>query len=140
MNIEPFKAWHLHELALQPSQAHFSDFFDPKYGPSLEAGGPAFTGLDNGQVVGCCGLVKHWENRATAWALLGDTSGRNFVSIHKAVARFLDMSDFRRIECYVDAGFEEGHRWVKMLDFQPEGYMKAFSPMGDDAVLYARVI
>lgn len=139
MIIKPFKAWHLEELSLQPSQAHFSDFFDPAYGPSLERGGPAFSGFDGEKIVGSCGLVKHWENRATAWALLGDTSGRNFISIHKAVDRFLDMSEFRRIECYVDAGFKQGHRWVKMLGFTPEGYMKAFSPLGDDAVLYARV-
>jgi len=39
----------------------------------------------------------------------------------------------------VDVGFKEGHRWIKMLGFELEGYMKAYRPDGADMLLYARI-
>lgn len=140
MHIVPFQPIHLHNLVLQPSQISFSQYFDEKYGPALRDGGPCFTGLDDdGNVVGCSGVIKQWDNRAIAWALLADWSGKHFVKVHKAVKRFLDMTEFDRIEAFVDAEFEQGHRWVKMLGFEREGYMRKFNPDGRDAVLYARI-
>jgi len=55
------------------------------------------------------------------------------------LVKFLKRLDARRLETYVDVGFAPGHRWVKMLGFEVEGYMKSFRPNGDDMVLYARV-
>jgi hypothetical protein len=49
------------------------------------------------------------------------------------------IADFKRIEAFVDANFAEGHRWIQMLGFVREGYMRSFSPNGNDAVLYARI-
>ena len=139
MIIVPFKPEHLEFLILQPSQVHFSTLFDSEYGPALAEAGPCFTAIDNDEVIACSGVVKQWDNRATAWALISANAGKNFVRIHKAVKRFLETTDFKRVEAYVDANFEAGHRWITMLGFEREGYMRAFSPLGDDAVLYARI-
>lgn len=140
MHIIPFQPAHLEHIMLQPAQVGFSQYFDPQYGPALRDGGPCFTGLDDdGNVVGCSGVIKQWDNRAIAWALLSDWSGKHFFKIHKAVKRFLDMTEFPRIEAFVDADFEQGHRWVEMLGFEREGYMRQFTPAGKDAVLYARL-
>jgi hypothetical protein len=139
MIIVPFEPEHLDRLLLQPAQAHFSTLFDPSYGPALANAGPCFTGMDGDEIVGCSGVVKQWDNRATAWALLSGNAGKNFASIHKAVKRFLDATDFRRIEAYADADFDAGNRWLQMLGFEREGYMRQFSPIGKDAILYARI-
>ncbi len=139
MVIVPFAPEHLDILILQPSQEHFSSLFDKTYGPALAKAGPCFTAIENDQIIACSGVVKHWENRATAWALISKNAGPYFVRIHKAVQRFLDSTDIRRIEAYADANFDQGHRWLKMLGFEEEGYMRSFSPLGDDAVLYARI-
>ena len=139
MVVVPFNPAHLEILALQPSQVHFSKLFDPEYGPALAAAGPCFTAVEGDEIIACSGVIKHWENRATAWALISGNAGPYFVRIHKAVKRFLDTTDFKRVEAYADAGFEQGHRWLKMLGFEEEGYMRCFSPVGDDAVLYARI-
>lgn len=139
MNVVPFEPEHLETLMLQPSQAHFYNFFDPAYGQALVESGPCFTGIHNGEIIACSGVIKQWDNRAIAWALISENAGRQFVRIHKAVKRFLDTTDFNRVEAFVDAGFEEGHRWIQMLGFQREGYMREFSPNGSDAVLYARI-
>jgi RimJ/RimL family protein N-acetyltransferase len=140
MKIVPFHPQHLEALILQPSQSLLAGYFKEGYGDALVKGGPSFTGVDDdGNVVGCSGVVEQWENRAIAWALLSDWSGKHFVKIHKAVKRFLDSTDYRRIEAFVDAEFEQGHRWVNMLGFEREGYMRSFNPDGRDAVLYARI-
>lgn len=139
VHIEPFRPEHLTTLALQPSQTAFSRYFDPEYGPALQNAGPCFSAFEGDEVIACSGVVKQWDNRATAWALISENAGKNFVRIHKAVKRFLESTDFARVEAYVDADFEAGHRWIAMLGFEREGYMRQFTPSGGDAVLYARL-
>jgi RimJ/RimL family protein N-acetyltransferase len=139
MNIVPFQASHLYDLSLQESQLGFSNYFDEKYGAALRRGGPCFSGFDGDQMIGCAGIIHQWDNRAIAWALLSQDCGKCFVKIHKAVRNFLDMADYNRIEAYVDADFEQGHRWVEMLKFEQEGLMRQFNPDGRDAYMYARL-
>jgi RimJ/RimL family protein N-acetyltransferase len=139
MRIEPFQPQHLKYLSLQPSQIAFSNFFDDEYALSLKDSGPSFTAIDKDEVVACAGIVSQWNNRAIAWALISGMAGRNFVAIHRAVNNFLNLSDVNRIEAYVDANFDAGHRWITMLGFKSEGLMRQFMPDGNDAVLYARL-
>lgn len=139
MDVVPFEPEHLDEIMLQPSQADVFSYFDATYGRALKATGPCFTGVKDGRILGCAGVVKQWENRAVAWSLLAGDIGNDFISIHKAVSRFLDMCEFNRVEAYVDADFEQGHRWIRMLGFTPEGRMRQFNPNGSDAVMYARL-
>ena len=85
------------------------------------------------------GVEPQWENRAIAFALISGAAGPYFWAIHSAVRNFLNSTPYRRIEATVDVGFEQGHRWIKMLGFEIEGYMKAYRPDGADMLLYARV-
>ena len=139
INIVPFETEHLQEIMLQPAQQRFFSYFAPEYASALKQSGPCFTAISENRVLGCAGLVKQWENRAIAWALLSGDIGANFIKVHRAVARFLDLCELNRVEAYVDASFEQGHRWIQMLGFSQEGYMKQFNPDGGDAMLYARV-
>ena len=101
--------------------------------------GLVWTAEHDGAILGIGGVEPQWENRATAFALLSDDSGPHFRAIHSAVFDFLVRAPYRRIEATVDVGFKEGHRWIKMLGFELEGYMKAYRPDGADMLLYARV-
>jgi RimJ/RimL family protein N-acetyltransferase len=139
MDVVPFEASHIKSIMLQPQQQQFFQYFNPDYAEALKESGPAFTGICDGRILGCAGVVKQWENRAIAWALLSGDLGNEFVRIHRAVKRFLDMTEFNRIEAHVEANFEQGHRWIQMLGFTQEGYMKEFNPNGGDACLYARL-
>ncbi len=85
------------------------------------------------------GLSPQWTNRAIAWAVLSETSGNHFIKLHRIARNLFNSFDFRRIEATVDVNFKQGHRWMKMLGFEPEGYMKAYTPTGGDQILYARV-
>jgi hypothetical protein len=85
------------------------------------------------------GAEQVWEGRMIVWALLSQNIGLTMPIIHRHMVKFLSRLDARRLEAYIDVGFAPGHRWVKMLGFEVEGYMKSFRPNGDDMVLYARV-
>ena len=97
------------------------------------------TGIFEDEVMFVFGVFPHWENRFEGFLLLSRNAGRCMVAIHKEVLRFMNSIQTRRLETTVDVDFKEGHRWVKMLGFQPEGYMKHYRPDGADMVLYARV-
>lgn len=101
--------------------------------------GLVWTVEHDGVILGIGGLEPQWENRATVFALLSDDSGPHFKAIHSAVVEFLDNAPYRRIEATVDVGFKQGHRWVKMLGFELEGYMRAYRPDGADMLIYARI-
>jgi len=137
----PFTPAHLLALRLQAAQADLQPLLgQPEYGAAL-AGADTWTGLVDGRVVGCAGVLPQWPGRAIAWALLTrDLTARHFLRVHLKVLRVLRGAQdrgVRRIETTVDAGFDAGHRWARLLGFRPEGLMRAYSPDGRDHVLYA---
>jgi hypothetical protein len=139
MEILPFQPEHLRTLVLQEAQSWMGPMLQSDYGDMLKRSGPCFTALDGDQVMACAGVLKMWENRDQAWALLSADSGRMFVPIYRGIRRFLEMHDTRRIEATVDSEFAAGHRLMQMLGFRREGRMVAYLPDGRDCDLYARV-
>ena len=140
MIVRPWQLGDTRKILIQPAQHYM-------YGlPEMDAdltglsnAGMAWTGEHEGEIVGIAGFTPQWENRALAWALISESAGLHFVKIHSEVKKMLTQAPFRRIEAHVDVGFQPGTRWMKMLDFEPEGYMKAFRPDGADMLLYARI-
>ncbi len=140
MIVRPWRIGDSESLSLQPSQRYSGDLADVSQDLTpLSEVGLAWTGEVNSTVICCAGLVPQWHNRAIAWALIGESAGQHFAAIHKAVHRFLVSAPYRRIEAHVDVGFPQGARWMKMLGFEVEAYMKAFRPDGADMLLFARV-
>ena len=140
MMIVKFEPQHLETLLLQPSQAMMQSIINkPGYGESLAVAGPAYSAIDGDQVFACMGMIPQWEDRAIAWGLISAEAGQHFRAITKAVLRSMELHPFRRIETAVACNFPQGHRWVKMLGFEREGTMRAYTPFGDDCDLYARV-
>lgn len=139
MIIIPFEPEHLELIELQESQKLFKERFKNEYASHLIDSGPCYSAIEDGIVYACAGVSIQWDNRAIVWSLLSKDVGRHFTRIHKAAFRLMDMVSIRRIEAHVDPDFPEAHRWIKMLGFEFEGRMKAFSPYGDDMDLYARI-
>jgi hypothetical protein len=140
MIVVPFEAGHLKQLGIQQSQEVFkSMMLKDEYGISLEKGGPAFSAFVDGEIIAALGVIPQWENRAMAWGLIGGNARRHFVPLTKAIMRFLEVTPHRRVETSVDSDFAEGHRWARLLGFENEGRMRAYTPDGRDCNLYARV-
>lgn len=137
-SLVAFLPEHLSALALQPAQEGTADVMDEAYALGLAAGGPAWTlfGRD-GRPLACGGLYGVWTGRAIAWALLSPLAP--MVAVTRAARVMLGGSGVRRVECFVDVDFPQGHRWATMLGFRPEGVMRAFCPRGRDHTLYARI-
>lgn len=140
MIVVPYKAEHLTGILVQDSQQYLRGYLNPAHAEAVEAY-PAFTALDGNRVLGCAGILPLWNGRAQSWAFLAGGLERHFISIHRAVKRYLDVCGVRRIECAVDVGFEEGHRWAEMLGFKRETPepMLGYREDGGACFLYARV-
>lgn len=129
----------MERLTLQESQRYMGPIIDTIDVSPLAEKGVAWTAEADGQILGIGGLAAQWENRAIAWTLLSGDVGKYFVQLHRAVKDVLVKSPYVRIEATVDVGFEPGHRWMKMLGFEVEGYLKAYRPDGGDQIMYARI-
>lgn len=140
MIVRPWKPGDTQKLELQPSQQYLVEMglLDVDL-TELSEHALAWVIEEDGEIFVIAGLAPQWENRALIWSYVSKNAGRHFRKIHKIANRFLDQADYRRIEATVDVGFEAGVRWIEMLGFKYEGYMKAYRPDGADMLLYARV-
>lgn len=127
-------------LTLQEAQFHLGAYIDFAHAKSLEAE-VSFTALgEDGVPIACAGIIEVGPGRAMVWSYLGALIGREFLLIHRAVKRFIDLAQYRRIEATTDVEFAEGHRWLRMLGFECEApKMKSYTIDGRDAALYAKV-
>lgn len=140
MIARPWKPGDTGRIDLQPAQEYLRDVVTLEVDLSdLAEAGMAWTAEHDGEVLAIWGVSPEWEGRATCWAVVGKNAGRHFVSIHRECVRFLDRMPFRRIETQVDVGFREGVRWMKMLGFEMEAYLRAFRPDGADMLQFARI-
>lgn len=139
MIVRPWEPGDTERLILQPSQIYMTDMLEEIDLEPLAVRGMAWSAEIDEGIIAIGGLQPQWEGRAIAWTLISSVSGKYFLQIHREVEKFLNHSPFRRIEATVDVGFKPGHRWMRMLGFEPEGLMRAYRPDGGDQVLYARV-
>jgi hypothetical protein len=140
MIVRPWEKGDTVRVDLQEGQKYIPSLIDMNTDLSeLSAIGHVFTFQEDDTILGVIGAEPMWSGRANTWTLLSKFCGKHFISIHKICAMIIDDLGYRRYEATVDIDFKAGHRWVKMLGFEPEGYMKAYRPDGEDMILYARV-
>lgn len=139
MIVLPFKKEHLQQMVIQQRQQGLEHLLtDDVY--AMLANNQSYTALDGDEVLACAGVIEVAPGRACAWAYISSDVGSRMKFVTKAVRRFLDASQFRRIEMDVDCDFPQAHRWAKMLGFDMEcERRKSFTPDGRDCALYARV-
>lgn len=140
MRLVKFKAEHLQKIRLQDAQKDFAiQFENPAYGMALEQTTHSYTGIHDGEIIFCAGAQEVWENRALVWALLSESAPKHLRQIHKYTSAFLAQAKWKRMETTVENSFKQGHRWAKLLGFEPEGLMRSYAADGTDYMLYARV-
>ncbi|MDP3939806.1 MAG: hypothetical protein Q8R92_16940 [Deltaproteobacteria bacterium] len=138
--VVPFEAEHYGQMEIQPAQERMRQLVAAADLKSLE--GPyAVTLMDDGKPLICAGALLYWKDRALVWSFLSSRVGRrNMAVVHREAMRFLDALPIRRLEASVDVGFEQGHRWMKMLGFEVEAPLqRRFQVDGTDCVGYVRI-
>lgn len=137
----PYKAEHVWQQELQPAQAYFETGIRLDYLRQVE--GPyAHTLMLDGVPIASAGAFPLHENRALLWAyLMAAARGPLFRVVHSNAKLLLSTLPFRRVEAIVDAEFEAGHRWMRLLGFKRETPepMQAYTPNGRASVQYALV-
>lgn len=140
MQIIQFQPEHLQELALQPAQKDaYADLAKKEYGESL-AKGQAATVLHEGRIVACTGAIPIWKGRAELWSLIAaDIGPLGMHKLHFKAKRWLESTDWRRLEAHCDARYLQAHRWLHLLGFKCEGPLEKYTPDGRDCLRFARV-
>ena len=131
---------HVAGFRLQRKQAMLAgNLADPDYVAALVGSGHAYTALVDGRAIAFGGCLELRKDRAYMWSLIGEDAGPHMRVLVRATAGFLKAAPWRRIEAAVASDFRAGHRLVRLLGFEFEGRMKAYSPDGADHDLYAKV-
>lgn len=96
------------------------------------------------RVVASAGIVHKWRGLASIWALIGrDAQPHEWIAIVRRVRAGLEAAHragVRRIEGQADAEFRPACRMFELLEFdEPRVLLRAYSPLGRDCWLYARV-
>lgn len=136
--IVPFAAEHFRQIEVQKAQRAWIEHNAPALaaGPHLD-----HAAARHRPSVDQHGVRLARPGRGYAWALLADDSGPHMHRITRAVRQFLDRAPWRRVEMTVEAGFESGLRWARLLGFECETPrpMRGFAPHGADCYLFSRV-
>ena len=96
--------------------------------------GPAFTGIEGEQIIGCVGLVVLWPGVAEAWAVSTPLWPSKAKSVHKAITHGLkELSatlGLWRIQTAIHSEHVVSLRWLLRMGFNEEGYMSGYGPDG----------
>jgi hypothetical protein len=139
MIVVPFERNHLERMILQQRQQGLEHLLTSEiYNTLTEI--PSYSALDGDEVLACAGVIEVAPGRAVAWAYISQDVGCRMKGVTRYVKRFLEMSQYRRIEMDVDCDFIQAHRWARILGFEMEcERRKSFTPDGRDCALYAKV-
>ena len=114
-----------------------------EYLQSLKKYGVAYSGFTkDGVCVGATGVRQINLKTFEGWAILSEDSHKNIKSILRAVDLFIqnyfEFGVADRFQATVRLSYEKGHRFAKLLKFEPEGILKNYED-NEDFMMYARV-
>ena len=146
MHLVPFVREHLVDLAEDdegnPGRqlvGAWKSMVDRSIAPAL-----AWSGIHNGHLVGCGGIIPIWDGVAECWLVGGWRLGTHRLSAVRALtatlARQVKEQQLRRLQAVVRADWDEAVRFVEFLRFQREGLLRGYGPDGSDHYVYARII
>lgn len=139
IQVVQYRPEHLFLLRPQDHQRDVLDGVSAEHAAALGAS-PAATVMHGDEVLMCGGVVPIWAGRSMAWAYLSRDVGPHMLSVTRAVLVFLEGHPSPRTEMYVQADFEEAHRWARSLWFHQETVRATrFFPDGTDASVYVRL-
>jgi len=140
--IIPMMPIHVEDMTLQPGQMDMAEIISEEgYSDWLASIPNSYSLMKDGECLACGGIIEQFDGRALAWALISNKlNGTDLILVTKLVKRELAKYNYKRIEAIVRDGFEQGHRWARLLGFRcetPDGMLNWFND-GAKAYLYAR--
>ena len=145
MELIDFEPEHLQRLSPQAAQEPFARNINSVDAMQLRRRGLSFTGIRDGRVLGCAGVVPLWPGVAQAWAVFSAAALSEPVALTRIVGREIDrIADtlaLRRLQATVAETHHEGARWLAFLGFELEGLLVNYGPDGmGDYWMYGKAI
>jgi hypothetical protein len=139
IRVVPFQAEHGLRIEPQPAQAEAHAQLTPEHWMRVQAEGPAFTLLDDEQVLFIGGAVTPWPNRHVLWSVFSRHACSRMITIVRGTARFIEQLGLKgRCEIAALASFVPAQRLARMLGFHGEHVAERFFPDGSNAIIYVR--
>ena len=140
MRIVPFEIEHVEYLLANP--LNDSAYFPREFGAEAAAfakNGFAFSGIENGHLIGSAGLVMFWPGVAEAWLLASEKIEVNKTKSARAVLRelkrLISENNLHRVQAITRSDKPELAKWTAFLRMRHEGRMQKF---GSDQQDYER--
>ena len=133
ITVIQFTAEHVHQLRkLYPDEALGVGPDPDAFVKQLEVEGLAFTVIEDGQPIGCAGILPLWKGAGEAWALFSPRMIAKPFFLHRTVKKYLyrlqEKGRFHRVQCAVLYNFRVGCNWIRRLGFISEGPLYMFCP------------
>jgi len=145
MRIIDYKPEHAHEILAGPLNEGVPET-TYQFGYTADKigiEGQTFTGVVNGYVVACGGIIPLWPGVGEGWVLASYRIHHNRFSVVRSVCVILDnlMEDhgYWRIQGATLANWKQGIRFANLLGFEKEGVMRRYGPDGSDYIRHAKV-
>ena len=105
---------------------------------------PSFTGLVDGQIVACGGIINIWTGLAEAWLALTPYAKLHVPFVYRHVHAFLDTAistyNLRRIQTTVLADWAEANKFIERLGFIAVAPLEKYGMNGETHILYEMVM
>lgn len=135
MKVIPFEPEHALRIKLQDGQSDLE--IDADYGREVIKRGVAWTGIEDGEIVFCCG--RHAVGRkSVVWSLLSDRAGKHMLRITRIGLKLIALQS-GELFAIVRSDFEQAHRWMVMLGFKFKEHVPGGLPGDVDGDIYHRM-
>jgi hypothetical protein len=141
--IVPFKPEHWDMIKFREFEKEAMGRMLDEIRLKVDANGPAYTGLVNGEVAGFAGVILMWPGVGEGWILGSDLFASNklwFVrNVKKYLEKIMNTHDLHRVQTTVMHGQTGLVRLVEFLGMQFEGRLRNYGPNGEDYLMYGRI-
>lgn len=100
--------------------------------------GPSWTGVLDGVIVGCGGIVIHWPGFGEAWVVMPEGIGAKHIDPQLAKAKLYKMiedNDLKRTEISPRCDWPPGLSYARYLGFKVEGKRRKYMPDADGTLV-----
>lgn len=96
---------------------------------------------EDDKIIGVGDVTHMWEGRYILWFYAGaDIEKKDWLPfLRKFTDTLVQRKDIKRVQCSVDACYQQAIRMAQLIGFKCEGLMKSYLPNGNDAYLFAWV-
>ena len=136
-----YEPWHYEYLAERAgAEAYMGPGVVKFFSEAYLNMGMSYTISDNGNLLGCAGVVEMFKGVAEAWTMLSPEVKQAPMFLHRRTKRILhniiEFKKFHRVQAVVNLTDERALQWIYALGFEMESRMKGFNPDGSDSGMF----